>query len=133
MNSVKYFSNVIQYPIGAQNPYKTTFLGKDMDKYIEKINVVLNKGVVPEFGRFDPINTVFDEPDDSRFTFTVKPSDSSDTAKDAVFAFVNADTGRMIFTSKNFKDKIALETYLKTLSDEDIDHIKRELRKKTEG
>ncbi len=134
MNSVKYFPNVIQYSSRVQNPFRTAFLGKNMDnKYLDKINKTLDKAIVPEFGRFEPINVIFDEEDESRFTITIKPEEADNKAKSAIFAYVNANTGKMIFTPKNFKDKKELEGYLKALSEEDIDHIKRELRKKTEG
>lgn len=130
---------MLQYSSRADRMKNITFgfkpyAGKSMEekKYIEKINDVLKTRIVPEFGQFEPISAIFNENDDSRFTFTVKPADN-DKAKAVFFAYVNADSGKFAFSPKIFEDKGELESYLNSLSDADIDRIKRELRKKTEG
>ena len=127
MNSIFYAPNMVQYTS------RPAFLGKNMDnKYKDKIISELEKKVVPEFGQFEPISVIFNEADDSRFTFTVKPNDTEVSGKDAIFSFFSGNTARMAVTTRNFANKTAVDEYLKSLSDEDVDNIKKELKKKTE-
>lgn len=139
MNSVFYKPHMLQYSSRIKPVKRVSFgsaacLRRNMEekKYIDKINETLKQRVVPEFGQFEPVSVIFDEDGDDRFTVTVKSVVGDDKGKDVLFAYVSAKTGRLAFATKKTEDNNELSKYLKTLSDNDIDHIKRELKKKAE-